>query len=358
MKILTILGARPQFIKAAVLSRELSKDKDFQEIIVHTGQHYDANMSDIFFDELEIAKPKYNLGVNAASNSGMTAQIMQKLDEVMKTESPDLVLVYGDTNSTLAGALAAKQNHLRLAHIESGMRSFNMKMAEELNRVITDRISDILFCSTETAINNLVKEGFENLNCEMILSGDVMYDAALHYSKKAEAYSDILSKLELSEFILATLHRAENVDNKDSLSEIVTALNKINKKIPIILPIHPRTKKRMEEYNLKLSFQPVNPVGYLDMIQLLKNCKLVVTDSGGLQKEAFFFKKNCITLRNETEWTELVKHGFNILTGADSKKIMKAFEDMMEKEYVYKMQLYGNGKAGKKIVDFLRTQFS
>jgi UDP-GlcNAc3NAcA epimerase len=355
MKILTVIGARPQFIKAAVLGRELNKDAAFQEVIVHTGQHYDDNMSEIFFKELEIPKPKYNLEVNTLSNSQMTAQMMLKLDRVLKSEKPDLVLVYGDTNSTLAGAITAKQNHFRVAHIEAGMRSFNMMMPEEVNRVITDRISDVLFCSTETAVNNLVKEGFENLNCEIFLSGDVMYDATLHYAKKSESDSKIISTLNLSEYILVTVHRAENVDNDEALSEIVAALNEISKRIQIVFPLHPRTKRRLEETGLKLSFDTINPVGYLDMIQLLKNCRIVLTDSGGIQKEAFFFKKNCITLRNETEWAELVTDGFNILTGPAKDKIIKAFDNMYDKNFVFKLPLYGNGKAGKKIVDFLRT---
>jgi UDP-GlcNAc3NAcA epimerase len=358
MKILTIVGARPQFVKAAVISRELRKEKKINEVIVHTGQHFDANMSSIFFSELEIPKPHYNLGVKAVSNSEMTAKMIPKLAEVMKKESPDLVLVYGDTNSTLAAALAAKYNCLKLAHVEAGMRSFNMKMPEEVNRIVTDRLSDILFCSSETAVGNLVREGIEHMDCEVILSGDVMYDAALYYGNIAEKSSDIIRQFGLEEYILVTLHRTENVDNKESLLEICDALNEINKSTQIVLPLHPRTEKRLKEAGIKLSFETMNPVGYLDMIQLVKNCRLVMTDSGGLQKEAFYFKKNCITLRNETEWTELVMHGFNILAGADAKKILEAFEDMTMKDYVFKMQLYGNGCAGEKIVDFLKRNLN
>jgi UDP-GlcNAc3NAcA epimerase len=315
-------------------------------------------MSDVFFKELEIPAPKYNLAVNSVSNTEMTSEILKKLDAVIKDEGPDMVLVYGDTNSTLAGALAARQNQIMVSHVEAGMRSFNMKMAEELNRVITDRISDFLFCSTETAINNLLNEGFESLNCEMLLCGDVMYDAALYYGKKVKKTSPILADVRLKEYVLVTVHRAENVDDKKSLSQIAAALNKINEKVPVLLPLHPRTKKRLDEAGVKLRCKTINPVGYLEMIQLLKHCRLVITDSGGLQKEAFFFNKNCITLREETEWTELVKHGFNILAGADEKKILTAFDHMMKNDYVFKLPLYGDGNAAKKMAEYLKEKFN
>jgi UDP-GlcNAc3NAcA epimerase len=356
MKILTVVGARPQFIKAAVVSRQLSKDKSFSEVIVHTGQHYDANMSDVFFSELELPEPKHNLGVHADSNADMVAQMIPKLMQVMKKEKPGLVLVYGDTNSTLAGAMAAKYSKLKLAHVEAGMRSRNLKMAEEMNRVMTDRLSDFLFCASETAINNLLKEGYENIDCEMMLSGDVMYDAALFYEKKAEKLSKIRERIDEDDYVLVTLHRAENVDDDVALTQIVKALNRIHETTPVVMPLHPRTKVQLKDCGLQLAFEPLEPVSYFDMIELVKGSKLVITDSGGLQKEAFFFKKNCITLRKETEWTELVKHGFNILAGANTEKILEAFDDMMEKNYVFKMALYGNGHAGEKIVDFLRKK--
>jgi UDP-GlcNAc3NAcA epimerase len=356
MKILTVVGARPQFIKAAVVSREFLKDKFFNEVIVHTGQHFDANMSEIFFKELEIPAPKYNMAVHSIGNSEMVSEMLKGLDDLIKKESPDLVLVYGDTNSTLAGAIAAKQNKIALAHVEAGMRSRNMKMAEELNRVITDRISDILFCSTEAAINNLVTEGFENLNCEIFLTGDVMYDAALYYSEKSDSDSGIIQRLELSDYVLATVHRAENVDDANALKGIVKALNEISKKIRVILPFHPRTKRQLEKAGLVTGFSTIEPVGYLDMIQLIKNSRLVMTDSGGLQKEAFFFKKNCITLRNESEWTELVEHGFNALAGSKASKIMAAFEKMTKENYVFNLPLYGDGHAAKKIAAYLKKK--
>jgi len=355
MKIVTIIGARPQFIKAAVVSRALRKDGNFQEVLVHTGQHYDANMSDVFFKELEITEPKYNLGIHAVSNSEMTARMMQSLHGVLKSEMPDMVLVYGDTNSTLAGAMVAKQNHFKLAHVEAGLRSFNMLMAEELNRVIADRLSDVLFCPTQTAVDNLKREGFENYLSEMVLCGDVMYDATLFYRDKAEKQSEIISKLKLEDYILVTMHRPENVDHAESLAAIVDALNELNKKIRVVLPLHPRTKKQLAEWNLKFSFETISPVGYLDMIKLLNHCKLVMTDSGGLQKEAFFFRKHCIILRNETEWTELVQHGLNVLTGADKNKILEAFEIMMIKNSDFDLHFYGNGDAGKIIADSLRN---
>jgi UDP-GlcNAc3NAcA epimerase len=356
MKILTVVGARPQFIKAAVVSRQLGKDKSFSEVIVHTGQHYDANMSDVFFSEMELPAPKHNLGVHADSNAEMVAQMIPKLMQVLREEKPGLVLVYGDTNSTLAGAMAAKYCKLKLAHVEAGMRSGKLQMAEEMNRVMTDRLSDFLFCASETAINNLVKEGFENFDCEMMFSGDVMYDAALYYGKKVDKISKIKEQVPLDEYVLATVHRAENVDDDVALKHIVDALNRINETVPVVLPLHPRTKSKLKECGLHLAFEPLEPVGYFDMIQLVKGSRLVITDSGGLQKEAFFFKKNCITLRKETEWTELVKHGFNILTGANTEKILEAFDDMMEKNYVFKMALYGNGHAGEKIVEFLKRK--
>jgi len=346
MKILTILGARPQFIKAGSLSREIAKHEEIEEIIVHTGQHYDANMSDIFFEEMQIPKPHYFLGIGGKSHGAMTGQMIEKIEEVALKVKPDWVIVYGDTNSTLAGALVASKLHIKLAHIEAGLRSFNMKMPEEVNRILTDRISNILFCPTDTAIQNLENEGFENFDCKIIKSGDVMQDGALFYKSISQK-----PKFNISEdFILCTIHRAENTDNESRLKNIFEALEEIAQTKQVILPLHPRTKKILAELDIDTAnLSIIDPVGYLKMVWLIDNCSLVMTDSGGLQKEAFFFHKPCITLRDETEWVELVEHNFNILVGADKEKILEAYRNM--KTFQSKeLNLYGGGKASETII--------
>jgi len=353
MKIATIVGARPQFIKAAAVSREIKKHSSIEEIIIHTGQHYDMNMSDVFFKEMEIPKPKLNLDVNGLSHGAMTGQMLEKIEKVLLELKPDWVLTYGDTNSTLAGALAAKKLHLKAAHVEAGLRSFNMKMPEEINRILTDRICDVLFCPTDAAIANLKKEGFENFPVKIIRCGDVMQDAAIYYSKISEQHSKIISQLQLKEFVLCTLHREENTNDKTVLTRIVNALNKVNELIPVVLPLHPRTKKILSVSGLKLNTTVIDPVGYFDMIELLKHCKLVMTDSGGLQKEAFFFKKFCVTLREQTEWIELVERGFNKVVGSDERKIMDAFDYFLKAEADLNVNLYGNGNASAVIVESL-----
>ncbi len=348
MKILTILGARPQFIKAGSISREISKYKEIKEIIVHTGQHYDANMSDIFFDEMKIPKPNYFLGIGGKSHGAMTGQMIEKIEEVVLKENPDWVLVYGDTNSTLAGAIVASKLHIKLAHIEAGLRSFNMKMPEEVNRILTDRVSNILFCPTITAINNLEKEGYSNLDCIIINSGDVMQDGAIFYKDLSKKPScDIKDN-----YILVTIHRAENTDNKNRLISIFEALNEIAKEKQIILPLHPRTKKIIKELDIStLNLTIIDPIGYLEIVWLIDNCDLVMTDSGGLQKEAYFFKKQCITLRDETEWIELVKGHFNILVGASKEKIMNAFINRKTfSSNNIESNLYGGGNASSVII--------
>ncbi len=348
MKILTVVGARPQFIKAAIVSNELQKSKKINEIILHTGQHYDPNMSDIFFDEMKIPKPKYNLNINGKSHAEMTAKMMIGIEEICMSEKPDFVLVYGDTNSTIAGALAAKKINIGVIHIEAGLRSYNMKMPEEINRIITDRISDVLFCPTDNSYNNLEIEGLVNKDTKVIISGDVMEDAAIHYSK-IKNNNSIIDKLKLNNdnFILATFHRQENTQDFDKLKGIVNALNQINDKYKVIVPLHPRTKKLLESNKLKINFDCIEPVGYLDMIKLLQNCKLVLTDSGGLQKESFFFEKYCITLRNETEWSELVENNYNIISGTKLSSILKAFNKLESKKFVKKHVFYGGGNATK-----------
>ena len=348
-KIVTIIGARPQFIKAATVSRELKKS-DITEVIVHTGQHFDANMSDVFFTEMDIPMPNYHLEINSLGHGAMTGRMLEKIEEVLIKEKPEGVLVYGDTNSTLAGALAAVKLHIPIAHVEAGLRSFDMKMPEEINRVLTDRLSKILFCPTSTAIKNLEKEGFKDFDCSLEQPGDVMYDAVLFYRKKAKEVSTLLKTkgLKSNGFALATLHRAENTDDPERLKSICKALNEIHKTLPVVLPLHPRTKTHLASLNIQLNVMIIEPVGYFDMLSLLENCNLVLTDSGGLQKEAYFFNKFCITLRDQTEWVELVEAGANEIAGADTEKIIASFRK--NNGHVVKSQLlYGNGDAARKI---------
>ncbi len=353
MKILTIIGARPQFIKAAVVSRAINDKEGMEEIIVHTGQHFDKNMSEIFFEEMSIPKPNYNLNINGLQHGAMTGQMMQGVEEILLKEKPDFVLVYGDTNSTLAGALAAVKLHIKLAHVEAGLRSFNMKMPEEINRILTDRISNLLFCPTDRAFNNLKREGFDQFACDIYNVGDVMQDAAIFYSGKAKVPQYHLPET----FVLSTIHRAENTDDPNVISGVFEALEAISKSIPIVLPLHPRTKLKMRDIYPDLYFENIHfiePVGYLEMIYLLKNCQLVMTDSGGLQKEAFFFKKPCITLRNETEWVELVDSGYNQICGSDKEIILDAFNKITTQGSPdFSKMLYGSGKAAVEIVEIL-----
>lgn len=356
MKILTILGARPQFIKAGSVSREIAKHKEIVEVIVHTGQHYDANMSDVFFEQMQIPKPNYFLGIGGKSHGAMTGQMIEKIEEVALKEEPDWIMVYGDTNSTLAGAIVASKLHIKLAHIEAGLRSFNMKMPEEVNRILTDRVSTILFSPTETAVKNLKAEGFPfklTTNNQQLITnvGDVMQDGAMFYKHLA-----VKPKLDIkNSFILCTIHRAENTDDENRLKNIFEALDEIAKEKQVILPLHPRTKKIIE--NLKLDIQNltiIDPVGYLEMVWLIDNCSLVMTDSGGLQKEAYFFAKPCMTLRDETEWVELVECEANTLVGADKEKILEAFKNNLTFNIENsKLDLYGGGEASENIIKTL-----
>ncbi|HCX72701.1 MAG TPA: UDP-N-acetylglucosamine 2-epimerase (non-hydrolyzing) [Candidatus Cloacimonas sp.] len=353
MKLLTIIGARPQFIKAATVSRVVAEKDDIQEVIVHTGQHFDDNMSQIFFQQMQIPKPDYNLEINSLSHGAMTGRMLEKIETVLQKEKPDWVLVYGDTNSTIAGALAAKKLHIKVAHVEAGLRSFNMRMPEEVNRILTDRISDILFCPTQTAVDNLTKEGFEHLPAIIDRCGDVMYDAALFYTKRSRK-----PKLELPEkFLLATCHRAENTDDEDRLAQIFAAFAEISQQTSIILPLHPRTRKILDKRNIKIDAKNlllIEPVGYLEMVWLLQNCQMVLTDSGGLQKEAYFFQKPCLTLRDETEWIELVQNSVNKICGASKHLILKNFKQFSSQKIKFPKQLYGNGKAAQRIVSLLK----
>lgn len=353
MKIVTVLGARPQFIKAAAVSRMLARHRDINEILIHTGQHFDDNMSKVFFDELEIPRPHRNLGIHSLPHGSMTGRMLEQLEQVLSEERPDAVLVYGDTNSTLAAALAARKLHLRLAHVEAGMRSFNMNTPEEINRIVTDRLSDLLFCSTKTAVRNLHREGFKHFDCRIVQSGDVMYDAALYYGKRLQDEPVALPGTLPPAFVLCTLHREENVDDADRLQRILEGLSDIHQHLPVLLPLHPRTRKRMEAAGGQWPFILWEPVSYLQMLQLLQRCALVITDSGGLQKEAFFFGKYCITLREETEWVELEELGVNYVVGSDRKRIRKAFEKLAGKTMKTKARPYGKGNASEKIVKSL-----
>jgi UDP-GlcNAc3NAcA epimerase len=349
-KIVTILGARPQFVKAAVLSREVLRQSLIEEVLLHTGQHYDSNMSRVFFDEMEIPAPKYNLNIHGIGHGAMTGQMLEKIEAVLLAEKPDAIVVYGDTNSTLAGALAAQKLGIKVVHVEAGLRSFNMKMPEEVNRILTDRISNLLLCPTETAIGNLQKEGFEDLDITVLNCGDIMKDAVGYYSKIAVHKSQIIKSLGLvdNEYILATIHRQENTDTLAALISIFEGLTALHKTKKVVMPLHPRTKSVLEKNNLNYPITFIDPVGYYDMLELLKHCNMVVTDRGGLQKEAFFVKKFCIVVREQTEWVELVSNGFAKLVGSDSKQMIKAFRNFQKENNDFRKNLFGN-KVGEKI---------
>ena len=352
-KVVSIVGARPQFIKAAMLSRQF-RLLGVQESIIHTGQHFEANMSDIFFREMEIPKPAYQLDIHTLSHGAMTGRMIEGIEKALQVEKPDGVVLYGDTNSTLAGALAASKLRIPIVHVEAGLRSFDMTMPEEVNRVLTDRISSILFCPTEAAVNNLKREGFDNMPARVVNSGDVMYDAALYYEDKAQLKSDILRRIGTKKFVLATIHREENADSPEKLRSIIAGLNEIHKQVPVVVPLHPRTRNILAQQYILPNFIIIDPVGYFDMIMLLKNAELVITDSGGVQKEAFFFGKQCITLREKTEWIELVEKGFNVLVGSDSRRLIFAFNSFSTQESDFSANLYGNGHAAKTIAEIIQ----
>ncbi len=344
--IVTIVGARPQFVKAATISRQFQQ-LGVNEKIVHTGQHFDPNMSDIFFKEMEIPHPAYQLDIHGIGHGAMTGRMLEGIEKILLKEKPDGVLVYGDTNSTLAGALAASKLHIPIIHVEAGLRSYNMLMPEEINRILTDRISNLLLCPTETAIKNLQQEGFDNFPIKIIKNGDVMQDAAIYYAEKAIKKTKILDTVGTKKYVLATIHRQENTDTIENLKAIVKALNAIHKEINVVVPIHPRTRNILKQSQIQTDFIQIEPIGYFDMINLLKNCEMVLTDSGGVQKEAFFFKKQCITLREQTEWTELIDYGFNTLTGSNTEAIIDAFIKNKDKKSDFSIDLYGNGNAAK-----------
>lgn len=354
MNVLTVIGARPQFIKAAVVSRAFKEHPSIvREVIVHTGQHYDSNMSDVFFEELDIPKPRYNLGIGGGTHGQNTGRMIEQLESVMVAVKPDWVLVYGDTDSTLAGALAAAKLHIPVAHVEAGLRSFNRRMPEEINRVLTDHIADLLFAPTDTARQNLINEGVEETKIK--LCGDVMYDASIFYKERARR-PDLPDSLEIKgeDFVLCTIHRAENTDDPVRLKSIFKGLADSGE--TIILPIHPRTREKADKAGIIIpnNVWVIDPVGYLEMIWLEANCRLVATDSGGVQKEAYFFEKPCVTLRDETEWVELVGSGWNRLAGAASQTIRAALGHFPTSSHAD--PLYGDGDAGVEIVKWLQIR--
>ncbi|MDM0004457.1 UDP-N-acetylglucosamine 2-epimerase (non-hydrolyzing) [Variovorax sp. J22G73] len=356
MKILTVVGARPQFIKAAVVSRELkSFVGDINEVIVHTGQHYDANMSEVFFKDLDIPIPNYNLAIGGGTHGQNTGRMLEAIEGVISKEHPQIVLIYGDTDSTLAGALAAAKLHVPVVHVEAGLRSFNRAMPEEVNRVLTDHISEILFAPTIIAKINLEREGISSAKISVV--GDVMLDASNFYADRAvkPVWFESLNN-KFSEFVLCTIHRAENTDKEQYLRQILDGLHRCGHHV--ILPLHPRTRSKIQTYGIKLpnTILVTEPVGYLEMVWLEANCMAIATDSGGVQKEAYFHRKPCVTLRSETEWTELVDVGANVLAGADPVLIASALRaaqfDVKEHDV-----LYGDGRAGKKIVSLIAKAF-
>jgi UDP-GlcNAc3NAcA epimerase len=381
MRVVTIVGARPQFIKAATVSRAIQafnrrhrSKKKIHEILVHTGQHYDYLMNKIFFEELEIPKPNYYLGVGSGSHARQTATMLERIELVLQKEKPEAVMVYGDTNTTLAGALVAAKLNIPVAHVEAGLRSFNRAMPEEINRLLTDHLSSLLFCPTAQAVKNLLKEGISDGGERVVEQvGDVMYDSVLYYSEIAKRRSTILqdlnllvpktlnSKLITHNYYLVTLHRAENTDDPRRLKSILGALNEIGKDMPIIFPLHPRTKKMIRAYHLvpeTRNIRLIEPASYLDMLELERNARAILTDSGGVQKEAYWFKVSCFTLRDETEWVETVKSGWNILVKPGEKKIVEAVRNWkVRKRISEQKRIFGDGKASERIIRIMAGYF-
>ena len=360
MKIVTILGARPQFIKSASVSRAIQKSRCIDEIVIHTGQHYDKNMNTVFFDELGLVRPKYELHIGSGSHAEQTGRMLIEIEKVLVKEKPNYTLIYGDTNSTIAGALASVKLHIPIIHVEAGLRSYNRKMPEEINRIVSDQISDILFTPSDSATQNLLKEGIDPIKIHNV--GDVMFDNVLLFSEIAHNQSRICEKLGLKEknFILATIHRAENVDNDEKISNILLSLNRISEKLPVVFPIHPRTKAAIQrlgklDLNFNENFKFIDPVGYLDMLQLEKNAWKIITDSGGVQKEAYFLKTFCLTLRTETEWTELVDAGVNQLIDPTSLDMILDLTFQPTAIFPKDQYLYGDGKTSIKIVEIIES---
>jgi len=379
MKIVTIVGARPQFIKAAAVSRAIRALNDrsglrgqrgsrnrIQEVLVHTGQHYDYSMDQVFFEELELSRPDYHLGVGSGSHAQQTAMMLERIETILEREKPEGVLVYGDTNSTLAGALAAVKMNTPVAHVEAGLRSYNRSMPEEINRILADHLSAFLFCPTVLAVRNLSREGIRDKKETVVKNvGDVMYDSILYYADVAERKSTILRDLKLfatddsrhTPYYLATLHRAGNTDHPKRLKAILQALDEIGRESPVILPLHPRTRKMMKTYQFRVQEKRIRlmePVSYLNMIQLMRHARVILTDSGGVQREAYWLRTPCVILREETEWVETLHTGWNLLVGTDAKKIMEGMKRLEgSKPREKRRELFGDGKASEKIVQIL-----
>jgi UDP-GlcNAc3NAcA epimerase len=353
MKIVTIIGARPQFIKAATVSRALASRDGAEEIIVHTGQHFDPNMSEVFFSELRIPEPDHNLGISGGTHGDMTGRMLAAIEEVLLASPPDIMLIYGDTNSTLAGALAASKLHIPVAHVEAGLRSFNRRMPEEINRVVADHVSDLLFTPTDTATANLQREGIAGSRIHQV--GDVMFDGALFYASQAEESSTILSALNLqsTHYVLATIHRQENTDVPERLRAIIDGLNSAAVDMKVVLPLHPRTRRLLEgatPVSMHPDVQIIKPVGYLDMVMLERGAAVIATDSGGVQKEAYFHRVPCVTLRDETEWVELVNMGWNRLAPPGHADIAATILDARDRRGTSGTP-YGDGHAAERIVE-------
>jgi UDP-GlcNAc3NAcA epimerase len=348
MKIVSIIGARPQFIKAATVSRQFRENSSIREILVHTGQHYDENMSEVFFRELDIPEPNFNLGVGSGTHAFQTGMMMIKIEEVLSREKPDCTLVYGDTNSTVAGSLASVKLHIPVAHVEAGLRSFNRTMPEEINRIVTDRISDLLFAPTTTAIKNLADEGLSAITC---FTGDVMYDSVLYYTSLIRKHPEKYTTQGLpDQYLLATIHRAENTDHPGNMKNILDALS--DAEFPVVFPVHPRTRKVISGiHQLSENVHLIEPVGYLEMLKLTMNAHKVITDSGGLQKEAYFLGKQCITVRTETEWVETLHDDWNIITGTQPRKILDAVHAAVPG--APRRKEFGDGHAAAAIIDNL-----
>ena len=356
MKIVSIVGARPQFIKAATVSRAIAhhnerSDDAIQEIIVHTGQHFDENMSRVFFDQLAIPRPHYHLGIAGLSHGAMTGRMLEAIERVLIDEKPSWVVVFGDTNSTLSGALAAVKLHLRVAHVEAGLRSFNLNMPEEINRIVTDRVSQLLLCPTELAVRNLANEGMRD---HVRNVGDVMYDAAVLYREIArERYALSTWDLQEGHYVLCTVHRAENTDSPSRFGQIWDALCEIGRSMPVVVPVHPRTSKLFPAEMISARAKGIvviDPVSYLEMTRLEMSARAIFTDSGGVQKEAFFHEIPCLTLRDETEWVETIELGWNVLCGADTRRILENWEALESCPRVANSRPYGDGNAAQHVV--------
>lgn len=365
VKVVTIVGARPQFIKAAAVSRAIAAHDELTEKLVHTGQHYDDNMSRVFFDELEIRPPDYSMGVGSGTHGEQTGKMLPAIERILADERPDWTLVYGDTNSTLAGALAAAKLCIPIAHVEAGVRSFNRRMPEEVNRVLTDHVSDLLLAPTAAAVAHLAHEGIPGDKIQLV--GDVMYDVALYCGERAEAKSDILRTLGLAprEYILATVHRAENTDDPARLRAVFHGLATAAQRLPVVLPLHPRTRGALDRAGIDVAsdarLRVIDPVGYLDMVALERGAALVATDSGGVQKEAYFHGVPCVTLRDETEWVELVEAGWNRLVAPnDAAEVAVAVNDALDRLSAMppRKDLYGGGQAAQAIVECLAGELA